>query len=215
MKFNIDLSFKHSSGIYIITNDVDDRIYIGSTINFWKRFSDHKRKLTLNTHANKHIQAFSKKYGIESLSFNLLLLCKNTCLLFNEKQCIELLKPKFNVKPIIERKYFDDGIIYNEEYIMQERAKKMDEWWKISFPEEYKEAQENKLKYPPLPHLNFAEEMSYYHGEPPFCVFPREEEVILEPERTRNTRYEYLTREQKRLRTVKRNEALKWARGND
>jgi group I intron endonuclease len=120
MDFCINVSLKHKSGIYIISNSIDDRIYIGSTINFDRRFKDHRSKLINKTHANKYLQSFSNKYGIDKLSFNLLFLCKNTCLKDNEKHWIDLLEPKFNIKKIIERRYFQDQAIFNTEMMCRE-----------------------------------------------------------------------------------------------
>lgn len=113
MKYNIDTNISMRSGIYSITNSLDNRFYIGSTIDFWRRYCDHKHKLKKGSHANKYLQAFSNKYGIETLSFDLLFVCKNTCLCFNEKLWIDLLKPVFNIKPIIHRPYYEDEKIFS------------------------------------------------------------------------------------------------------
>jgi group I intron endonuclease len=119
MIFNINNQFQHDSGIYSIKNRIDDRFYIGSTINFWKRYKDHFGKLTIGNHANRYLQAFAKKYGIDTLIFEMVLLCKATCLKCNEKLCIEQLKPQFNIKAIIERPYFEDERIFNLENLMK------------------------------------------------------------------------------------------------
>ena len=39
-----------SSGVYIITNIINNKIYIGSTINFSKRWKKHKQHLNNNKH---------------------------------------------------------------------------------------------------------------------------------------------------------------------
>ncbi|MEK6882406.1 MAG: GIY-YIG nuclease family protein [Nanoarchaeota archaeon] len=103
----------NKSGIYSITNSVDNRFYIGSTVCFSKRFRDHRYRLIRREHYNKYLQSFSNKYGVESMSFNILYLCKNTCLVYNEKLWIDTFNPQFNLKKIINRPYFDDEIAFN------------------------------------------------------------------------------------------------------
>lgn len=113
MKFNVPENLATYSGIYTITNNRDNRFYIGSTINFKRRYSDHKSMFKKNKHANPYLQAFVNKYGLESMSFNILYPCKNTCLVYNEKTWIDTLKPQFNIKKIINRPYYEDEIRYN------------------------------------------------------------------------------------------------------
>jgi group I intron endonuclease len=109
IKFNIDYCFKSNSGIYVIRNKIDDRIYIGSTINFYKRYKDHVRKLQYGIHANSHLQNFSIKYGLSNLSFNMLYLCRGLCLKSVEQIYISKFNCcdnsyGFNIKPLAERR---------------------------------------------------------------------------------------------------------------
>ena len=60
---------KYESGIYCITNIIDNRIYIGSTQCFKRRFSEHSRSFSDNTHNNPHLHKFVNKYGIDSIKF--------------------------------------------------------------------------------------------------------------------------------------------------
>ena len=58
------------SCVYIIKNKNNNKIYIGSTINFKKRAQEHKRDLEKNNHINKHLQkSYNKgnKFTIEIL----------------------------------------------------------------------------------------------------------------------------------------------------
>lgn len=110
---NIHNTLKNKCGIYKISNTIDERIYIGSTNNFQKRYNDHKKKLSIKTHANKYLQAFYDKYGSETLLFEILSICKKGCLLYSEQYYIKLLLPNFNIKKIIERKMFIDEIEYD------------------------------------------------------------------------------------------------------
>ena len=67
-----DNKTKHLSGIYCITNIIDDRIYIGSTNCFYKRFYEHNRDFCKQLHGNTHLQNFVNKYGIDSIKYNIL-----------------------------------------------------------------------------------------------------------------------------------------------
>jgi group I intron endonuclease len=115
MNFTIEDTLYNYSGIYSITTTIDNRFYIGSTVNFWRRYQDHRTKFRNGNHANGYMKAFVNKYGLDKFSFNLLYICKSTCLKYNEKLWIETLKPQFNIKKIIERPYFEDEKAFNWE----------------------------------------------------------------------------------------------------
>lgn len=169
MIFNIPSILYYSSGIYSITSSIDNRFYIGSTVCFKRRFQDHKSRLNNKNHNNKYIQAFANKYGTHTLSFNLLYLCKNTCLVFNEKLWIDKLKPQFNIKPIITRPYFDDELLYDIQSI-----KSPLESLRIEFNENSSSVLKGK---PAIEHLNFFEELQYYSGDWPSCEWPKKEYI--------------------------------------
>ena len=63
------------TGIYIITNKKDNKVYIGQALNFKKRKYVHFSLLKNNKHYNKHLQASYNKYGKESFNFIVLLYC--------------------------------------------------------------------------------------------------------------------------------------------
>jgi group I intron endonuclease len=63
---------KYLSGIYCITNTIDNRIYIGSTNCFYKRFYEHNRDFCKNKHNNIHLQRFINKYGIDSIKYKII-----------------------------------------------------------------------------------------------------------------------------------------------
>lgn len=63
------------SGIYKITNLIDDREYVGSAVNFKKRWSLHKSCLMRLNHHSKYLQNFVNKYGYDKLVFEIIELC--------------------------------------------------------------------------------------------------------------------------------------------
>jgi group I intron endonuclease len=72
MQFNIPAEYKNASGVYIIRNSVNSKVYVGSARNFWNRYQGHRSNLRRNKHHNKHIQNFYNKYGEDAFNFNLL-----------------------------------------------------------------------------------------------------------------------------------------------
>lgn len=71
--------FKYNklSGYYMISNKIDDRVYIGIASNLYKRASNHLCDLRANRHGNAKLQNFVNKYGIDKLVFNVLEVCDN------------------------------------------------------------------------------------------------------------------------------------------
>ena len=45
-----------NSGIYCIKNLINNKIYVGSSVNIEQRFTEHKHGLNNNTHHNSHLQ---------------------------------------------------------------------------------------------------------------------------------------------------------------
>lgn len=86
-------------GIYKITDVLGNKVYIGSTVNFKQRKIQHFYTLKTNKHANKKLQNFYNKYGIESLEFSVVEYCNNELdlLLEREQYWIDTLKPEFNI----------------------------------------------------------------------------------------------------------------------
>lgn len=65
--------YKNYSGIYMIRNLVNDKVYIGqTTMRFAKRFWHHNWMLQHNKHDNKHLQNAWEKYGSENFEFSVL-----------------------------------------------------------------------------------------------------------------------------------------------
>jgi len=59
-------------GIYTITNTVNGKVYVGSTMNFKNRWGVHRSKLCYNSHNNSHLQSAWNKYGKGFFEFEVL-----------------------------------------------------------------------------------------------------------------------------------------------
>lgn len=59
-------------GIYHIINKVNDKRYIGSTVNLSQRKNQHFYKLERNVHTNRYLQAAYNKYGEDSFEFRVI-----------------------------------------------------------------------------------------------------------------------------------------------
>lgn len=86
MKYLIDE--KNKSGIYIITNSINNKVYIGSAVNLHTRFIGHKHQFNKNKH-NERFQNFVNKYGSDVLSFCLIEYCDKERLIEREQYWID------------------------------------------------------------------------------------------------------------------------------
>lgn len=87
------------SAIYCLKNTIDDKCYIGSAKKLNYRLWNHRHKLTKGIHANKYLQNFVNKYGIDSIYFEVLEKVENN-IIEREQFWIDTLKPTFNFLPI-------------------------------------------------------------------------------------------------------------------
>ena len=63
----------HKKGVYIITNIINKKVYVGSTTDSFKnRWNSHTKKLRSHTHPNAHLQNAWIFYGEESFVFSIL-----------------------------------------------------------------------------------------------------------------------------------------------
>lgn len=100
--------------IYKISSNIDDRVYIGSTTNLTRRWTEHKRDLKNSNHHNKHLQRFVDKYGIESLIFSIVEEL-NEGLLIKEQEYIDKLDNLFNIStnataPMLGKKHTEEAL---------------------------------------------------------------------------------------------------------
>lgn len=86
-------NLKSKTGIYIITNDIDARIYIGSATSFKQRYAVHKKKIIQNEGCNPKLKNFANKYGIEHLTFSAVHACEKEELLKVEQLYLDIFQP--------------------------------------------------------------------------------------------------------------------------
>lgn len=60
-------------GIYTITNMLDNKYYVGSSLNIANRLKVHKQQLKRNTHTNTYLQNAWNKYGEANFKFEIVL----------------------------------------------------------------------------------------------------------------------------------------------
>lgn len=96
---------KKIMGIYSIKNKINDKIYIGSSIDIQNRWYIHKSDLIKNKHHNIYLQRAWKKYGEENFEFTIIELVENEGdLLEREQYWLDTLesynsKKGYNINP--------------------------------------------------------------------------------------------------------------------
>lgn len=83
------------SGIYTITAPSGSQ-YVGSAVNLAARWRQHRHELNRGRHFNRGLQRAYKKYGLERLQFEPLLVCRREDLIYFEQRAIDRLKPRYN-----------------------------------------------------------------------------------------------------------------------
>jgi group I intron endonuclease len=82
------------SGIYRITNKINNKIYIGSAYNLSNRFSTHKYSLKNNKHKNPHLQSAWNLYGEKEFIFEILEIVEDkTKIIEREQYYLDLYNP--------------------------------------------------------------------------------------------------------------------------
>lgn len=87
-----------TGGIYEIVNTVNGKRYIGSAVNFKKRFREHRRDLMRNDHHSIALQRAWNKYGEDAFQFLPMMTVEDsTKLIWWEQRFFDALKPEYNI----------------------------------------------------------------------------------------------------------------------
>lgn len=73
-------------GIYRIVNAANGKVYVGSAVNFRKRWIEHRRRLRKNDHHSRPLQAAWNKHGEHVFTFEVLEDVCDPCLLLAREQ---------------------------------------------------------------------------------------------------------------------------------
>lgn len=88
------------SGIYKILNKINNKCYIGSSSNLYKRKKQHFNSLLKNKHYNLYLQRAYNKYKLENFEFIILCNCIEEQLINLEQYYIDKFKPEYNSAPL-------------------------------------------------------------------------------------------------------------------
>lgn len=143
-----------NSGIYKITNIVNNKCYIGSANNLKRRKWEHFCNLKYNRHCNKKLQFSYNKYSKDNFIFEILAICPKEYCIKLEQWFIDKLKPEFNILTIANSRL---GIKQSE----SQKQKSSESWKKIkkenSFKGNIKNTFEEILEIKKLIALNYPD----------------------------------------------------------
>lgn len=83
---------KKDSGVYKITNLLNNKMYIGSSVNLVNRSTNHRKNLKDNKHDNLHLQSSYNKYGGQNFLFEVIEYCNREILIEREQYWIDFYK---------------------------------------------------------------------------------------------------------------------------
>ena len=104
------------SGIYKITNLINNKFYIGSSKNIESRWAYHKAKFKSNEETSNKLYSDFKKFGLENFKFEILEKCSSN-IKEKEQEYIDKLKPHYNIKAAHSDKIYKVDEIKRKKYI--------------------------------------------------------------------------------------------------
>jgi len=99
MKNQIIKENKKKSGIYLWTNIINEKIYVGSSINLGNRFKDYFNYSHISNPkiSNSNIHKALIKYGYSNFQLEIIEYCKIDNCIEREQYYIDLLQPEYNI----------------------------------------------------------------------------------------------------------------------
>jgi group I intron endonuclease len=89
------------SGVYkIVSIQFPERVYIGSSVNMFRRFYIHEKALQRKKHHSVKLQNHVNKYGFSDLQFFVVEYCQVCDLIIREQFYINTFQPFFNINPV-------------------------------------------------------------------------------------------------------------------
>ena len=88
------------TGVYIILNNVNCKIYVGSAAQkggIIRRKNDHLSKLNTQTHPNIHLQRAYNKHGKDAFVFLSLEYCEPSMCISREQWWLDFINPEYNI----------------------------------------------------------------------------------------------------------------------
>jgi group I intron endonuclease len=88
------------NGIYAIRNNINNKVYIGSTADrygFKARWKSHRTALRSNKHHNDYLQKSWNKYGEGAFTFEIIEECSKKDCLEREQHYLDTIKPEYNI----------------------------------------------------------------------------------------------------------------------
>lgn len=129
------------SGVYKILCKANNKFYIGSSKDLYKRWREHLYNLRKNKHINIHLQRSFNKYGEDSFNFEVVELCDISSILVREQFYIDTLSACDNGFNISKKSLGGDNITDNpnKEDIIRRIKSKISQNLKLMLDEEKKE----------------------------------------------------------------------------
>jgi hypothetical protein len=103
-KLSILVENKDKSGVYLWRNLINNKVYIGSSINLSRRFKEYYSIYRLlNIDPEMLISKGLLKYGYSNFSLEIIEYCELSNLIEREQYYIDLLKPEYNIEKVAGR----------------------------------------------------------------------------------------------------------------
>lgn len=94
---------RQQSGIYLITNTITKKKYVGKSSNLLDRFINYSSLNYLKTKQNSLICKALLKFGLSKFSVTLIEYCDKSKLSEREQYFIDTLKPQYNIRKVVNK----------------------------------------------------------------------------------------------------------------